>query len=97
MTATALADYDVQPAGPDVATDDEQAVVAHSTTWPPDGWTAGWLVSPRTLEGLRSPAPEPASSSWAAPPLGALIARPVWLDDEVPDGVLRPVHVRRTP
>jgi hypothetical protein len=97
VTAIALADHDVQPTGPDVAIDDEEAVTAHSTAWPPEGWASGWLINPRTLGGLRSAAPKTASSSWAVPPLGALIARPVWLDDDVPDGVLRPVHVRRTP
>lgn len=90
------------PAGADVALDDEAAFHAHSV---PDAQgveadfaalrTRGWAVSRTTLEQLRTRATEAVSGGFGVPPRNALFGTPVHIDDEVPEGVLRPVYIER--
>jgi len=90
------------PAGADVALDDEAGYHAHSV---PDAQgveadfaalrARGWAVSRTTLEQLRTRAARAVTGGFAAPPGNALFGTPVHIDDEVPDGVLRPVYIER--
>jgi hypothetical protein len=59
----------------------------------------GWAVSRTTLEQLRTRAaaavPGGFGAPWATAPWQSLFGAPVHIDDEVPDGVLRPIYIER--
>jgi len=94
------------PAGADVALGDEAGYLAHSV---PDAQgveadfaalrARGWAVSRTTLEQLRTRAaasvPGGFGAPWATAPWQSLFGTPVHINDEVPDGVLRPVYIER--
>jgi hypothetical protein len=93
-------------AGADVAFDDKEGLHAHSV---PDVLgvevdfaaprTRGWAVSRATLEWLRTQTaaavPGGFGAPWATAPWQSLFGTPIHLDDDVPDGMLRPIYLER--
>jgi hypothetical protein len=99
MITAALAGFDVQAAGEDVAIDDWDGFKRHASSRPPDGlWSKGWLVTPATVEAMKAAAMKAVPALrpvWERPDVEmSLMALPIWVDDDIPAGTLRPVFVR---
>ena len=88
-------------AGADVAFDDIEGQHTHSV---PNARSAkadltalrarGWAVNRATFEQLRTRITA-ASGGFCAPPWSALFGVPTFIDDDVPDSMLRPIHLER--
>jgi hypothetical protein len=88
-------------AGADIAFDDTEGQHRHSApdeqvgSW---GFAAlcarGWAVNRATFERLRTHIAT-APGGFCTPPWGALFSVPTFIDDDVPDGMLRPIYLER--
>lgn len=95
--------FRVVAAGPDVAIGDREGFNRHNY---PDqealradlaAWRSrAWMTSRATLAGLRSIPQAPWSASILGSPSAPFLAKPVYLDQSVPTGYLRPVYIERT-